>query len=292
MNNNIVTVSGSKITINEKTLTVFNQHKLKGTYAKNISLNGCGICCTTFALILQGKKITPAEVIKKAISLWGKWPKSILISSQGIATIIKKYGYEAKHYNITSKNESSIKATIHQALMTGKQVICWTTNIDKKDPFSNEQHYVIAIGYNSKGQIVVANSGNKGPINLVTLNTLCKYLQKSNGTDKTWYKTPLGSAGIVVVGKTQTNTVKKTTTTTEKKKITSPQSKTIYSLNTLKKGVIGQQVKVLQKLLGDLTIDGDFGIETETKVKEYQKKNKLSTTGIVDDKTWDTLLKR
>ena len=67
-----VTVSGSKITLNGRSVTVVNQHKLKGTYAKELSAHGCGACCAAFALTLRGRKTAPAEVLKKAVSLWGK----------------------------------------------------------------------------------------------------------------------------------------------------------------------------------------------------------------------------
>jgi peptidoglycan hydrolase-like protein with peptidoglycan-binding domain len=55
--------------------------------------------------------------------------------------------------------------------------------------------------------------------------------------------------------------------------------------DTLRKGDIGSAVSVLQKLLHDLdfkiTVDGDFGAETENIVKTFQEKHGLSVTGIV-----------
>lgn len=289
MAGNTVTVSGSKVSINGRTLTVFNQHKLSGTYHKEISSNGCGACCTAFALILQGKKVAPAEIIKKGISLWGKWPRACLISAQGIATIIKKYGYTATYRAVTTKNKASIKRDIHAALMAGKQVICWTDdNGHKGDPFSGGEHYVLAVGYNAKGKIVVANSGNKGPVNLVTLDTLCKFLQEGSGKDKHWWQSVAASAGIVVVGPsakaTGTTSTHKTTTTTTKKEVA-------HDMDTIRRGDKGQQIKVLQKLLGGLDIDGEFGPLTETAVRAYQKKKGLDVDGIVGPKTWAALLK-
>jgi len=50
----------------------------------------------------------------------------------------------------------------------------------------------------------------------------------------------------------------------------------------LKKGDGGEQVRLLQEKIG-AGIDGDFGKNTEIKVKEFQKLNKLPQTGIVDD---------
>ncbi len=55
--------------------------------------------------------------------------------------------------------------------------------------------------------------------------------------------------------------------------------------DTLRKGDRGSAVTVLQKLLHDLdfkiTVDGIFGNETETIVKEFQRDHSLSVTGIV-----------
>lgn len=196
---NVVTVSGSKIKANSNTLTVLNQHKIIGSYAKELSAHGCGPCCTAFALTLLGKKTAPADIYKKAVSLWGK-PKTYLISAKGLAAIIRKYGCKATFYKITSANLEKRKETIRTALKAGKPVICWTNSNGKTgDPFAAGHHYVLAVGYNADNKIVVANSGNKGPVNLVSLATLCKFLQTGNGKDTKWYSSVSGSAGIVVV---------------------------------------------------------------------------------------------
>jgi peptidoglycan hydrolase-like protein with peptidoglycan-binding domain len=55
--------------------------------------------------------------------------------------------------------------------------------------------------------------------------------------------------------------------------------------DTLRKGDMGASVTVLQKMLHDLsfkiTVDGDFGNETENIVKTFQQKHSLAVTGIV-----------
>lgn len=278
---NIVKVSGSKITLNGRTMTVVNQHKLKGAYAKELSAHGCGACCAAFALTLRGRKTAPAEVLKKAVSLWGKWPKYSLVSAQGLATILKKYGYTASFHAVTKANRSAIRKLVDAALRAGNPVICWTDdNGHKGDPFAGGDHYVLAVGYNRLGRVVVANSGNRGPVNVVTLDALCKFLQEGTGADKGWYKSTAGSAGIVIVG------AKKTV-----KKVTVKKPVTTCALSTLRPGAHGQQVKVLQKLLGGLPAGGDFGSRTKAKVIAYQKKHGLTADGIVGPKTWDSLLK-
>ncbi len=63
---------------------------------------------------------------------------------------------------------------------------------------------------------------------------------------------------------------------------------------TLKKGSKGDAVKQLQQRLKQLgyynsTIDGDYGNNTVSAVKAFQKKNGLSQTGTVDEKTMDKI---
>jgi putative chitinase len=54
----------------------------------------------------------------------------------------------------------------------------------------------------------------------------------------------------------------------------------------LKLGSTGEEVKKLQEKLGFENPDGDFGPNTETKVKEWQKANGLLDDGKVGDETW------
>jgi hypothetical protein len=59
----------------------------------------------------------------------------------------------------------------------------------------------------------------------------------------------------------------------------------------LKKGSKGRAVKMLQAYLGGLTIDGEFGNNTLSKVKEFQRKNNLNVDGEVGPKTWNAIIK-
>lgn len=63
-----------------------------------------------------------------------------------------------------------------------------------------------------------------------------------------------------------------------------------HNMDTIRKGDKGQQIKVLQKLLGGLDIDGEFGPLTEAAVRAFQKKRGLEIDGIVGPKTWSKLL--
>jgi Putative peptidoglycan-binding domain-containing protein len=63
----------------------------------------------------------------------------------------------------------------------------------------------------------------------------------------------------------------------------------------LKEGNKGNDVKTLQNNLNillsiKLVVDGTFGVGTTNAVKEYQRKNQLTSDGIVGDKTWNLMI--
>lgn len=69
-------------------------------------------------------------------------------------------------------------------------------------------------------------------------------------------------------------------------------------LKVLKKGLINEQVKTIQRILyclfgcpEDLKIDGVFGTRTEYYVKLFQKNNSITVDGIIGNDTWCCLLK-
>ena len=59
----------------------------------------------------------------------------------------------------------------------------------------------------------------------------------------------------------------------------------------LKKGDRGEQVKVVQQMLG-ITADGIFGSGVESSVKKFQSNNGLIADGIVGSKTYETLVNK
>ena len=70
------------------------------------------------------------------------------------------------------------------------------------------------------------------------------------------------------------------------------------SLPTVRKGDSGNAVKILQAFLvayeysiGISGIDGDFGFDTESAVRQFQKKSCIAVDGIVGKNTWAELMR-
>jgi peptidoglycan hydrolase-like protein with peptidoglycan-binding domain len=61
---------------------------------------------------------------------------------------------------------------------------------------------------------------------------------------------------------------------------------------TLRRGSTGAAVKVLQRALGALAVDGQFGATTEMRVLSFQGSAGLPRSGVVDHATWDALERR
>lgn len=67
----------------------------------------------------------------------------------------------------------------------------------------------------------------------------------------------------------------------------------VNRLPTLRFGDRGNSVRILQRLLVTkrypISIDGDFGVLTETAVKAFQSRRGLRADGIVGPRTWRAL---
>lgn len=70
--------------------------------------------------------------------------------------------------------------------------------------------------------------------------------------------------------------------------------KDTYIRRTLRKGMVGDDVKELQSKLNELghicgTADGKFGSRTRYAVKAFQRRHRLKADGIVGPNTWEVL---
>ncbi len=132
--------------------------------------------------------------------------------------------------------------------------------------------------------------GSFGPLTLARV----KAYQKSKGLavtgvvdSRTWKAlmggttTSTGSSGSSSSGSSSSSTSSSSSSTTGEL--------SAYRNTTLRRGARGTAVRVLQKALGGLAVDGSYGPLTEARVKTFQRSARLSVTGVVDRATWDAL---
>jgi len=60
---------------------------------------------------------------------------------------------------------------------------------------------------------------------------------------------------------------------------------------TLRIGSTGRHVRFLQRMIGGVTVDGEFGPETAARVRAYQKMRGIAADGIVGPRTWGEINK-
>lgn len=165
---------------------------------------------------------------------------------------------------------------------------------------------VLAIGQNSRGIKTKTNSNGKDYFGFIRQTNCpavlveCAFIDSKDVQiiDTLAERQKMGIAiahGIIkyfgLAIKVATSVTSTSTTANTKKTFT-------VTLEQLQKGNKNAMVKSLQLLLigkgypcGDAGADGDFGNGTLEAVKNFQKNNKLTITGIVDQNTWNKLLK-
>lgn len=202
-----------EVMLGEKRTPVWRQARWStGEYQEFVRKNGCGHCCAAMALNLYGIAIDPHEEFVLCRKLWGEpvseqeFPQGNYQTVSGIVKILQYHGVNAECFGVSSRESASRQ--IEAALRDGKQVIFWSNpNADfPENPFSLGEHYVMAVGYTERGEILVANSSErKAPkgVQPVDINTIARALFLGCApTDKTWGEKGdhVHCAGFVVVG--------------------------------------------------------------------------------------------
>ena len=201
------------VTRGENSTPVWIQQEWKeGEFAEFIRKNGCGHCCSSMALNLNGIKINPHEEFALCRKKWGA-PRmgeplfeDNFLSETGIEEIIKSFGINAKAYGIEEGKAFEASVFIENQLKEGKQVIFWSHPSDKlpDNPFSPGDHYVLAVGFTDDGKILIANSSQKAHtetgIQFTDRETIEKVLFEGTQTsDYTWGRYDFTKSGAFVV---------------------------------------------------------------------------------------------
>jgi len=183
-----------------------------GEYQLYVRKNGCGHCCCAMALNLYGFNINPHDEYTLCRELWGepsreKRDQGNFQSITGIVKILHHYGVKAECFGVPDTYEAI--EHIKRALDEGKQVIFEShpTEDFPENPFSQGEHWVMAMGYDNNGGIVVANTSDKATsigVQIVDLETIRRALYLgSDPTDMTWgeWKNDFkNGTGYIIVG--------------------------------------------------------------------------------------------
>lgn len=191
------------------------QNWQEGEYAVYIRNNGCGHCCTAMALNLFGVKITPYEEFVHCRKLWGEPRKDDehkednFMSISGIVKVLSSFGVKAQNFGVPAGKTDEEKARIREALDDGKLVIICSFPGPKlpDNPFSPGAHYVLAVGFDENGRILVANSSSRSAaengIQFTDIDTLVNALKEGcvPPDDITWGRNIVSTqGGYVIVG--------------------------------------------------------------------------------------------
>ena len=199
------------VELGEKSTPVWRQNRWdKGEFSEYIRNDGCGHCCAAMAATLNGVSITSYEEYEYCRKMWGppKLSQRHYMSISGITKVLNSLDIPAFCYGVKGRQYPEVGEQITESLKNGKQVIFWSNPLDDfpENPFSKGEHYVMAVGFDEDGRIVVANSSEKWTsegIQKVDINTILRALRKDcDPADKTWGDSDNHDycAGYIIVG--------------------------------------------------------------------------------------------
>ncbi len=203
----------SIVSIGDRSTPVWRQQRWdNGKYQEFIRKNGCGHCCASMALRLNGIDIDPHKEFTLCRELWGQpqkdreFPQDNLQSVAGITMILRHYGVKADYFGVPDL--ATAEKHFDEALRAGKQIIFWSHPTEEfpDSPFSPHEHYVLAVGYTEDGNILVANSSERWTataVHEVPMQTVMQALfLGADPIDMTWGERDhyINCSGYVVVG--------------------------------------------------------------------------------------------
>lgn len=166
----------------------------EGEFARYIQRNGCGHCCAAMAARLRGVELDPYREYLLCRQLWGE-PQNGQDHFQTVAGIVKVLGHlqiPAQCYGVEEGKPEAAAEHILQCLQGGKLVIFVSDPFrNPGNVFSTGYHYVMAVGFDENGKILIANSSENtsaGGVQAVTLETVKNALYQGGTGDMemTW----------------------------------------------------------------------------------------------------------
>lgn len=136
-----------------------------GEFAQYIQWNGCGHCCAAMSANLHGISVTPYEEYMHCRELWGApvAPQANFLSATGIQAVLNSWNIPAEVYGVKAGEGQKAAAHIEEMLRQDKMVIFASepSNRLPNNIFSTGLHWVLCVGFDKEGNILVANSSNK-----------------------------------------------------------------------------------------------------------------------------------
>ena len=205
----------AEVTVDGRRTPVWiQQNWTDGENSLYIRRNGCGHCCTAMVLNLRGIKITPYDEYMHCRKLWGvpneaaNPPQDHFITVSGITKVLESFGIKSECFGVAKGEEEKAAADIVAALEDGKLVIIESHPSEDfpDNPFSDGEHYVLAVGIFEDGRVLIANSSGRAEptgFQLVDSETIAKALYPDTVPDKsmTWgivEKIPNGVGYVIV----------------------------------------------------------------------------------------------
>ena len=144
-------------------------------FSKFVKQSGCGHTCVAMTLRLLGfDDITPYKEFLYCRELFGAPKKAeespngltqhAFITPSGIRKVLQSFSVPAMDYSVPKGKRKECVKQIVSALKDGKLVIMASHPSKEfpENPFSKGDHWILLVGFNKDGKILVANSSLNG----------------------------------------------------------------------------------------------------------------------------------